>query len=406
MRSLHFVLAANNSSSQTRVTAEYANALVRRGLEVTVSVPRFDFFDFVQWKLRHARWESNHPAARLERWIRWMGFPMLRSVLVRRPWFGEAMHRLDPRVRVNRYGHRPTRANMPDADVVIAFQCYLLPHLLCLPPSKGRVVGSIRLDYQAGCNDPLEEVAKWRIHCNSFYRRLAVPLFAVSRWALESAQAMGVNVSVVIPNGVNGEEFGDGGRRGPQDPLRVTLFAQHHPQKGREFGCALVERLRRWQGSRGVLFCAVGGNVKPSDRPLFDTVYGYLTGREYVRMFQQTDVFIYPSLYEGFPAVPLEAMSCGCALATTWVSGVEEYAAHGDNCLTAAPGDVEAMFRNVQSLILDSRLRDRVREGGLRTASRYSWEAATDRLMEFLKSLEGGGTVDVGAAAAVAEPTR
>ena len=123
-------------------------------------------------------------------------------------------------------------------------------------------------------------------------------------------------------------------------------------------------------------------------------------------MFQQTDVFIYPSLYEGFPAVPLEAMACGCALATTLVSGVEEYAAHGENCMTAAPGDVEAMFRNVQSLILDTNLRDRVREGGLRAAGRYSWKAATDRLVEFLNGLETGAAADHTQTAIAAEPVR
>jgi len=389
MRRVHFVLAANNSSSQTRVVAEYANQLVRRGLDVTVSVPHFDFYDFVQWRLRIDRRRAGRPGEHLIRWMRWMGAPFLKSLLIRRPWVGQSAHRVDPRVRINRYGHRPSARNMPDADVVTAFQCYLLPALLALPAEKGRVVGSIRLDYRSGMSDPDEAVAEWRKFCNSFYQTLNIPLFAVSRRSLESARAMGVDVTAVIPNGVNTEEFRDGGRRGPQDPVRVTLFTQDHPQKGRDFGCAVVESLRRSQGPRGALFCAAGGNVKPAQRPLFDKVYGYLTGEDYVRMFQETDIFIYPSLYEGFPAVPLEAMASGCALATTLVSGVEEYGVHGENCLTAQPNDVEGMVRNVRSLIEDAGLRDSLREKGLQTARRFSWEAAADRLVGFMDSLEG-----------------
>lgn len=389
MRKIHFVLPANNSSSQTRVMAEYANQLVQRGFDVTVSVPHFDFYDFVQWRLRYDRRRPSWPGESLIRWVRWLGVPFLKSLLIRRPWFGQSAHRVDPRIKINRYGHRPSARNMPDADVVMVFQPYLLPHLLALPASKGRVLGSVRLDYKAGTSDPDEAIAEWRKFCNSFYQTLNIPLFTVSRRSLESARAMGVEVEAVIPNGVNTEEFRDGGRRGLLDPVRVTLFTQDHPQKGRDFGCAVVESLRRSQELRGVLFCAAGGNVKPAQRPLFDKVYGYLTGEDYVRMFQETDIFIYPSLYEGFPAVPLEAMASGCALVTTLISGVEEYGVHGENCLTAQPKDVEGMARNVLSLIQDARLRDSLRGKGLQTARQFSWKAATGRLVEFIDSLEG-----------------
>ncbi len=383
---LHFVLAANNSSSQTRVTAEYANELARRGFQVLISVPRFDFYDFIQWRLRYDWNKSLNRWARFSRWVRWFALPRLKSALIQLPWFGQSAHRLDPRVRVCRYGTRPTARNMPDADVVIAFQCYLLGHLSALPEPKGRVIGSVRLDYGAGTRDPDPMVAEWRRFCNEFYQRLKVPLFAVSRRSLESARAMGIDVETVIPNGINTEEFTDGGRRGARNPLRVTLFTQDHPQKGQDFGCAVVERLRKELGEDSrVLFTAAGGPVKERYRPLFHEIRGYLTGPDYVRMFRETDIFIYPSLYEGFPAVPLEAMACGCALVTTRVSGIEEYGLHGENCLMADPHDVETMVGNVRRLIEETAFRDQIREKGLATAKTFGWDKAADRLLYFLK---------------------
>ena len=390
MKRIHFVLAANNSSSQTRVTVEYANRLARRGYEVAISVPKFDFFDFVLWRLRResARGESRLQLA--QEWVSWLFLPALRSFLPPRPWVGQTDHPLHPSVQVRRYRFLPGSNNMPDADVTIAFQCYLLPHLLDLDPAKGRVVGSIRLDYGAGTADPVEEVAQWREFCNYFYKRLYVPLFSVSEKAKESARKMGILVEKVIQNGINIEEFRDGGRRGEQHPLRVTLFTHDHPQKGQDFGCAAIRRVRERLGHQAdVRFFSAGGNVKPEYRALFDGHYGYLTGRNYVRMFQETDAFIFPSLYEGFPAVPLEAMASGCALVTTRVSGVEEYAVHGKNCMTCLPGEVEPMADNILALIGDSALRDTLRENGLRVAQNYSWESATDQLVAFLEEETG-----------------
>ena len=388
MKRIHFVLAANNSSSQTRVTAEYANQLAKRGFEVTLSIPRFDFYDFVLWRLQRP---DRRPLRRLRQWFSWLALPWLKSLLVRRPWFGLEGHRLDPQVRVSRYHSRPSDKNMPDADVVIAFQCYLLPHLLSLNPSKGRVVGSIRLDYGAGMADPVEEVAQWREFCNSFYQRLSVPLFAVSKKAMESARKMGIPVETVIENGVNTEEFRDGGRRGAVRPLRIILFTNDHPQKGQDFGCAAIRKARQaLAGRQGIEICSAGGGVKPQHQELFDRNYGYLTGADYVRMFQETDIFVFPSLYEGFPAVPLEAMACGCALVTTRVSGVEEYAVHGNNAMVCAPGEVERMAQNILALVSDAGLRDSLRREGLATAGRYSWERAGEKLSAFLEPQERG----------------
>lgn len=398
MKRIHFVLAANNSSSQTRVTVEYANALARRGFDVAISVPHFDFFDFVLWRLNREKSLGRGRLHLCRQWFSWLILPAIRSLVLRRRWVGQTDHRLDPRIKVRRYAFRPGRGNMPDADVLIAFQCYLLPHLMYLHPSKGRVVGSIRLDYRAGTADPVEEVAEWREFCNAFYQRLNVPLFAVSRRAKESAAAMGISVETVIQNGINTEEFRDGGRRGAPRPLHVTLFTHDHPQKGQDFGCAALRRVRERLGEgAGVRFSSAGGSVKPEHRPLFDHHYGYLTGEAYVRMFQETDVFIFPSLYEGFPAVPLEAMACGCALAATLVSGVEEYAAHGKNAMLCLPGETDLLAENILALIGDVRLRDSLREEGIRTAESYSWEKATDRLLLFLEQGAGDDSQAVSA---------
>jgi len=383
-RIIHFILAANNLSSQTRITVEFANCLVRKGFNVMVSVPYFNFLDFVLWRLQREELNARNRLSIVFQQFSWLSYPLLKSIFLKRRWFGETAHPLDPRVRVNRYWFVPLARNMPDADVMIVFQGYLVPHLLYLPPSKGKILGSIRLDYVSGMNDPDKLVSEWWKFCAGVYQRLNIPFFAISERAKDSARKLGIPVETVIHNGVNCGEFVDGHRRGDQDPLRITLFCSDHPQKGQDFGCAVIRTVKRESYGRRIQVCAVGWRVKQEHRGLFDENYGYLTGRDYVKMYQGTDIFVFPSLYDGFPAVPLEAMACGCALVTTRVPGPDEYGIHEKNCMISMPHDVDAMVQNIRMLIHDTSLRDTIRENGIATAHACSWERATDRLVEFI----------------------
>jgi hypothetical protein len=117
---------------------------------------------------------------------------------------------------------------------------------------------------------------------------------------------------------------------------------------------------------------------------LFDHNYGYLHGEEYVKAIQESDIFVYPSLYDGFPAPPLEALACGSALVTTAVEGVTEYAVDGENCLLCKPGNAVMMRDNVIRLVHDATLRERLRSNGPKTAKAYSVERSARQLLEFL----------------------
>jgi glycosyltransferase involved in cell wall biosynthesis len=50
------------------------------------------------------------------------------------------------------------------------------------------------------------------------------------------------------------------------------------------------------------------------------TFAGYLTDSEILALYDQADVFVYPSLYEGFGLPVLEAMACGCPIIASNIS--------------------------------------------------------------------------------------
>ena len=50
---------------------------------------------------------------------------------------------------------------------------------------------------------------------------------------------------------------------------------------------------------------------------------GFLSKEQLVEEFQSAEVFVFPTLFEGFAGVILEASSCGCPIITTENSGVD-----------------------------------------------------------------------------------
>ena len=88
--------------------------------------------------------------------------------------------------------------------------------------------------------------------------------------------------------------------------------------------------------------------------------------------YRGCDIFVMPSLSEGWAAPPLEAMASGAAVVATKAGSMDEYATDGENALLVPTDDPAALRAALDRLVRDPGLRARLVEGGLRTASRYT----------------------------------
>jgi len=91
-------------------------------------------------------------------------------------------------------------------------------------------------------------------------------------------------------------------------------------------------------------------------------------------LYSLAQLFVYPSLYEGFGIPILEAMKCGTPVITSNVSSMPEVA--GDAALLINPTDVNDLTSAILKMLNHSELRQAYREKGLRRAAQFGWDKA------------------------------
>ncbi len=105
---------------------------------------------------------------------------------------------------------------------------------------------------------------------------------------------------------------------------------------------------------------------------------------ETLRVFYSSaEVFVFPSLYEGFGLPPLEAMAQGTPVVVSNVSSLPEVV--GNAAILVNPDNVFDIARGVKRVLLDVETRELLRERGLEHVKRFSWERSVARVLEIYR---------------------
>ncbi len=105
---------------------------------------------------------------------------------------------------------------------------------------------------------------------------------------------------------------------------------------------------------------------------------------------KSADCCLLSSHIEGFPGVPLEAMSVGTALVAADLPGLRDYAVDGLNCLQFPPGDSTAMATQLLRVLSLPDLRVKLSMAASMVAGRYRWNLVADDYERIFESLLGG----------------
>lgn len=132
---------------------------------------------------------------------------------------------------------------------------------------------------------------------------------------------------------------------------RILFASRLFPRKGAQFLLDALDGLPLdgWEAviaGDGPMLDELRARARDLSLPV--SFPGFVKGAALDELYATSPIFVFPSLRDNFPVVLLEAMSAGCAVITTEVSGMPEVV--GESGVLTPPGDVAALREALRRL--------------------------------------------------------
>jgi len=114
---------------------------------------------------------------------------------------------------------------------------------------------------------------------------------------------------------------------------------------------------------------------------------GYIPDDELPALLTGSEVFVYPSLYEGFGLPVLEAMQCGAPVITSNVSSMPEIG--GNACVYFNPNAPDELIDKIFTVLNSNELRKTLSEKGINRAKFFSWEKCAEETLKVYETIAG-----------------
>ncbi len=115
---------------------------------------------------------------------------------------------------------------------------------------------------------------------------------------------------------------------------------------------------------------------------------GFVTDQELHALYNAAYVAVFPSLYEPFGIVALEAMSIGKPVIVSNVGGLSEIVEHGRNGLKVPPGDVKALANAIIELLLSPERAEELGKNGYNDVyKKYTWDKIAEETLKIYEKV-------------------
>jgi glycosyltransferase involved in cell wall biosynthesis len=155
---------------------------------------------------------------------------------------------------------------------------------------------------------------------------------------------------------------------------QILVVARMFERKGVQF---FLEAIRDLKTDWDILI-AGDGPYLPTLKAQAETInpkvqfLGFLGRQELDRLYEETKIFVFPSIQENFPVVLLEAMNAGCAIITTTADGCAEVV--GDTGVTTPvrqPGEIR---QALDRLMANEQLIENLGARAMERVKQFSWD--------------------------------
>lgn len=166
------------------------------------------------------------------------------------------------------------------------------------------------------------------------------------------------------------------------DKENFFLMLNHTlPKKGVENGLQVFENIKKkYKNCKLRMFGTCSGDNLPS----YVEYYQNPSKDKIVELYSSSDIFIFPSLEEGWGLTLIEALACGCIVVATNTGCVLDIGKDKENMMISEPGDIQEMIRNIEKLLDDSDLQNKLSCCGSDTICELDWEKSCKKLLSTL----------------------
>jgi len=269
-----------------------------------------------------------------------------------------------------------------------ARRALILDQTIAHPRSKNRVYESIKKQFP-DWSDDLEVRAATVSAAEDAEHRKAARVVVASSFTKSTLIENGVSADKIVlnPYGVDLQRFSIRHKPLEDHPFRFLFAGLVCARKG------IPLLLKAWEAldAKDAELLIVGpitptaaaklpgnGNIK---------VLGKVPNTELATIMSETEVFVFPSYFEGFALVLLEAKASGLPVITTTATAGPDITTPGEDGWIVDPGNLDALIEAMRFCLEN---RDRIAKMGAnarRTAERFSWDAYGDRWVTILQDL-------------------
>jgi len=160
-------------------------------------------------------------------------------------------------------------------------------------------------------------------------------------------------------------------------PVLIQAFNQFKIQTNLPHQLVLV-------GKKGWKFNEIFKAIEDSKFKQHILLPGYVAQEHLPILYSMTEVFVYPSTYEGFGLPVLEAMACGAPIITTKVSSLPEVG--GNAAYYFSPESVDSLVDLLIKICKNQDLKKQLQQKSLAQAEKFNWENTAKKTLQVFEN--------------------
>lgn len=226
-------------------------------------------------------------------------------------------------------------------------------------------------------------------------------IHAVSKYTADLSKKYGGKNINIIPNGIDTKIFNQNGDKinGFNDfyPLIITT-SRLVPKNGIDILIKTISKLKKEYSDIGCLIIGTGEQerylqnlchqLNATDNIKF---LGFIENKKLPKYYCAADIFVRPSLQEGFGISFIEAMACNIPVIGSKTGGIVDIINDKVDGVLVQPGDVDDLYNKIKLLIENEDLRKEIARNGYKKAiENYGWEIIGDKILKLYKKIVGG----------------